>query len=292
MTDHNPIIQIQKLGIPTDSYIAAAVAAGDFRNSSDLVKYNSMITAITNAPSSIPELPLAQMYFGYLIQEHVRNFSGTNQLNKEEVERLAISRAEKFVLEQPWHWAEDAAEAANDKVSNREEAMRIMRMFPDGTERSSIIAAIVNQLEVSEATAMGYLRTALKDEAVEITVNKTPKINKKAAALELVRANPHLDKKTLVGMISKQFDTSPAGAQTYYYAAIKELKITPTAAPKRVNTKALVATILDENPNISRLDFLEQAEVRFGVQVTTAQTYYYALIAERKKNAETKEAAV
>ena len=285
MTDHNPITAIQKLGIPTHSYIMAAMAAGDMRNHCDVVKYNNMITAITGSPSTIAELPQAQMLFGYLVQEHVRNFSGTNQLNKEEVEMLATRRATAFVAAEPWHWAESATEDADARASNREEALLTMKMFPDGTERPIIVTAIMNSLDVSQATALGYIRAAVKEDEVEITVTAAPKINKKAAAFDIVKANPSLDKKTLIGMITSQLDTSPAGAQTYYYAAIKELNITPTAGTKRVNTKALVATLFDENPNITRIEFLEQAEVRYGVQVTTAQTYYYAIVADRKKAA-------
>lgn len=283
MTEHNPIHQIQKLGIPVNSFLSAATAAGDFRETCDVVKYNNMIAAITNNPATYDELPMAQMMFGYLVQEHVRNFAGTNQLSTSEVEALAERRASKFVIEQPWHWAEDAAEAANAKVSNREEAMRIMKMFPDGTDRSVVVVAIVNQLDVSTATALGYIRMAVKDDEVEMTIVKTPKINKKAAAFELVKANPTLTKKELISMISSTLDTSPAGAQTYYYAAIKELDIKPTATTKRKNTRALVNVLFDENPDISRIEFLEQAEIRFGVQVTTAQTYFYAITAERKK---------
>lgn len=285
MSDHNPIAAIQKLGLPINSYIMAAMAAGDMRNNSDAIKYNNMIALITNKPSTIEELPQAQMLFGYLVQEHVRNFSGTNQLTQEEVEMVAARRAKAFVAAEPWHWASDADLVANERVSNREEATRIMHTFPDGIDRNIVVAAIVNKLEVSAATALGYIRAAVKDDEVEVTVAVVPKINKKAAAFEIVKANPSLDKKTLIGMITSQLDTSPAGAQTYYYAAIKELNITPTAGTKRVNTKALVATLFDENPNITRIEFLEQAEVRYGVQVTTAQTYYYAIVADRKKAA-------
>ena len=35
MSDHNPIAAIQKLGLPINSYIMAAMAAGDMRNNSD-----------------------------------------------------------------------------------------------------------------------------------------------------------------------------------------------------------------------------------------------------------------
>lgn len=283
MTDHNPIKAIEQLSIPTHSYIAAAQAAGDFREHCDLVKYNQMITQISNTPATYQELPMAQMVFGYLVQEHVRNFRGTNQLSNDDIFILANDRASAFVKKEPWHWAEDATEVANDKVSNKEEAIRIMQSFPEGTDRSFILDAIIDELDVSVATAMSYIRSAVKDETVAVTVApKAPKINKKAKAIELVRENPTKDKKTLIKMICDQLDTTAAGAQTYYYAAIKELNIAPTAATKRKNTRELVATIFAENPNISRIDFIEEAERRFDVQINTAQTYYYALVAEYK----------
>lgn len=281
-TTHNPIHAIQKLSIPTNSFIAAAFAAGEFRFKCDLVNYNNMISTILGRKADYLELPIAQMVFGYLVQEHVRNFSGSNALSASDVEILATQRAQKFVKEQPWHWAEGATETALERMSNREEAIRIMQALPSGTDRKAIVLLIVEKLEVSEATALSYIRSAVKDDNVEVTVTQAPKINKKAAALELVKNNPTLDKKTLIAMISKTFDTTPAGAQTYYYAAIKQLNISPTSTTKRVNTRAQVATIFEANPNISRIEFIEQAEIQFDVQINTAQTYYYALVAERK----------
>lgn len=280
MTEHNPIVAIQQLGIPTHSYIAAAQAAGDFRESTDLIKYNELISKITGGAGEYEELPIAQMMFGYLVQEHVRNFIGTNQLCAEEVERLAFLRASNFVKAEPWHWSTEAE--VEQKVSNREAALRLIRLFDEDTKRDVIIQAIVDKLDVTEATAAGYIRSIVKDEEIQMKVEKKPKINKKAAALEIVRANQTLDKKTLIEMISTQLDTTAAGGQTYYYAAIKELNIQPAATKTKRNTKALLASILDENPTISRLEFIEAAEERFDVQVNTAQTYYYALIKERQ----------
>ncbi len=280
---HNPITEIQALGIPTTSFVKAAFAASEFREAADLVRYNQLISQVIGTPYSTEELPLAQMLFGYLVQEHVRNFRAGNTLDAMEVFNLSLERAQTFIKAEPWHWAV-SPEEDSIRVSNREEAIRIMKEVPEGTPRDAIVDLIVDKLEVSTATALSYIRLAVKEEKVEAPVRKKTKVNKKAASLEIVRANPMLDKRTLINMISTQLDTTAAGAQTYYYAAIKELNVAPTGKKARTNTKALVAQILDENPTISRLDFLEQAEVRYGVQVTTAQTYYYALIAERKKN--------
>lgn len=280
MNEHNPIIAIQKLGIPTHSYIAAAVAAGDLRQSTDLTKYNEMITLITNDGANYTELPIAQMVFGYLVQEHVRNFAGTNQLNKDEVERLAVNRATEFVQREPWHWSTE--EDPEQRVSNKEIAVRLMKLFDEDTERSVIIQAIVDRLDVSEATAASYIRSAVKEDVVQVKTEAKPKINKKAAALEIVRANPTLDKKTLINMISTQLDTTPAGAQTYYYASIKELKIEPSAPTTKRNTKSILAELFNENPAITRQEFIAAAGTKFNVQANTAQSYYYALIKERK----------
>ena len=282
---HNPITEIQALGIPTTSFVKAAFAASEFRESSDLVRYNQLISQIAGTTFQTDEFPLAQMLFGYLVQEHVRNFRVPVPLDSFSVFELSLRRAKEFVQREPWHWSE-APEDDNYRISNREEAIRIMQSLPEGTSRDIVVDAIVDKLEVSAATALSYIRAAVKEEKVEAPAPKKAKINKKAASLEIVRANPTLDKRKLIEMISTQLDTTAAGAQTYYYAAIKELNVAPTGRKSRTNTKALVAQILDENPTISRVDFLEQAEVRFGVQVTTAQTYYYALIAERKKNTE------
>lgn len=287
MSDHNPITQIQKLGIPVTSYIVAAQTAGDFRRTCDAIKYNELIAKVTGRLQPSYELPMAQSVFGYLVQEHVRNFIGTNSLNGEEIERLAISRAEKLVKDNSWLWAEDTdEESESSKITNREEAIRIMKALPEGTDRSELVKLIVEKLEVTPATAQSYIRDAVKTEEVVVTAApKEAKINKKAVALEMVRANPTLSKKEIIALISDELDTSPAGAQTYYYSAIKVLNIAPPAATKKVNTKALVATLFDQNPNITKMEFLEQAEVQFGVQISTAQTYYYAIVKERAAKA-------
>lgn len=281
MSDHNPIAQIQKLGIPVDSYIVAAQTAGEFRKTCDVVKYNELIYKITGHAASF-DLPMAQSVFGYLVQEHVRYHIHPASISDSEIEQLAVRRATKLVKDQPWIWAESSSESETSRITNREEALRIMRSLPEGTDRSDVIRLIVEKLDVNPTTAAGYLRDAVKKEEVKVAeAPKKPKINKKAAALEIVRDNPGKTKKELVALISSKLDTTPAGAQTYYYAAIKDLNIAPPPAAKKRNTKALVAALFDANPNITRLEFLEQAEVQFGVQVTTAQTYYYAILKER-----------
>ena len=284
MSDHNPIVQIQKLGIPVNSYIVAAQTAGDLRRTCDAIKYNELIAKVTGGTQPTYELPMAQSVFGYLVQEHVRNFSGTNDLRIDEVERLAIARAEKLVKESPWLWSVDTTEESEtSKITNREEALRIMKALPEGTDRSEIVKLIVEKLEVTATTAQSYIRDAVKTEEVVVAAPpKEAKINKKAVALEMVRDNPTLSKKEMIQLISTKLDTTTAGAQTYYYSAIKVLNIAPPAATKKVNTKALVATLFDQNPNITKMEFLEQAEIQFDVQVSTAQTYYYAIIKDRQ----------
>lgn len=287
MSDHNPIVQIQKLGIPVNSYIVAAQTAGDLRRTCDAIKYNELIAKVTGGTQTTYELPMAQSVFGYLVQEHVRNFIGTNDLKGDEIERLAITRAEKLVKDCPWLWSVDTTEESeSSKITNREEALRIMKALPEGTDRAEVVKLIVERLEVTATTAQSYIRDAVKTEEVVVTAApKEAKINKKAVALEMVRDNPTLSKKEMIALISTKLDTTPAGAQTYYYSAIKTLNIAPPATVKKVNTKALVATLFDQNPNITKMEFLEQAEIQFDVQISTAQTYYYAIIKDRQATA-------
>lgn len=287
MSDHNPIVQIQKLGIPVNSYIVAAQTAGDLRRTCDAIKYNELIAKVTGGPKPDHELPMAQSVFGYLVQEHVRNFIGTNDLKGDEIERLAFTRAQKLVKECPWLWSVDSdEESETSKITNREEALRIMKALPAGTDRSEVVKLIVERLEVTATTAQSYIRDAVKtDDVVVAAASKEVKVNKKAAALEMVRENPTLTKKEMIQLISTKLDTTTAGAQTYYYSAIKVLGVAPPTATKKVNTKALVATLFDQNPDITKMEFLEQAEIQFNVQVSTAQTYYYAIIKDRQATA-------
>ena len=283
MSNHNPIAQIQKLGIPVDSYIVAAQAAGEFRRTCDATKYNELITQITGHAATF-ELAMAQSVFGYLVQEHVRFHINPASISNDEIEQLAVRRAAKLVKDQPWIWAAETNESETARITNREEALRIMRSLPDGTPRAALIQMIVDKLDVTPATAQTYLRDAVKKEEVKVAeAPKKPKINKRVAAIAFVKEHPGKTKAELLPLLAKHLDTTDAGAQTYYYAAIKELNITPTASSKKANTKAQVATLFDQFPDITRIQFIEQAEIQFDVAASTAQTYYYAILKERQK---------
>lgn len=283
MSDHNPITEIKKLGIPVNSYIVAAQAAGDFRRSCDAIKYNEFIAKITGDPIPTYNLPMAQCVFGYLVQEHVRNELQSLNRNSSEIWDLAVERGAKLVKDQPWIWAEEQNEdTETSKITNREEALRIMKALPEGTPRAEIVKLLAERLEVTQTTAQSYIREAVKSEEVVVAAApKVEKINKKEVAVEVVKANIDMAKKELIALLANKLSTTAAGAQTYYYSAIKQLEIAPPTKTKRTNTKALVSTLFDANPNISKLEFLEQAEIQFNVQVSTAQTYYYAILKDR-----------
>lgn len=282
MSDHNPIAEIKKLGIPVHSYIVAAQAAGDFRRSCDAIKYNEFIAQITGKEIPSYNLPMAQCVFGYLVQEHVRNELQLLGRSVTDIWDLAVERGAKLVKDQPWIWAEDREESETSKITNREEALRIMKAMPESTPRAEVVKLIVERLEVTPTTAQSYIREAVKtEEVVIVAAPKVEKVNKKELAVDVVKANSNLTKKEIIALLAEKLNTTPAGAQTYYYSAIKQLDIALPTKTKRTNTKALVATLFDTNPNITKLEFLEQAEIQFDVQVSTAQTYYYALIKER-----------
>lgn len=282
----SPISILQQIGIPIHSYVAAAQAAGAMRASCDFERYCDLITKINgNADHFKPTtFPMAQMLFGYLVQEVVRaHLVGENlELYLPIAFDVAREKATAFVDTQPWHWPE--SNNGDGKVTRLDEVRRYVAMF-DGISKDVIISRLCDDFEVTKPTALSWLRLLAGEEdqtEVKPRLEKVKIVNKSDKAVDIVRELfDGSNKNDVINHIIKKLATTHGGAQTFFYAAIKKLNLSPaksTAQVAKQSTQDTLRLILEANPEITRKDFISKAE-EVGVKPTTAQTYYYALTA-------------
>lgn len=283
-----PISTLQKLGIPTHSYVAAAQAAGAMRVSCDFEKYCDLITKINGDDDHYkPEtFPMAQMFFGYIVQEVVRaHIEGKNlDWHLPIAFDIALEKAVEFVNAQPWHWPE--SNNGDGKVTRLDEVRRYVAMF-DGISKDVLANKLCDDFEVTKPTALGWLRLLAAeeeetDEPKEKAVPKAKVANKGAKAIDIVKEKyTGANKAEVIDFIAAELETTRGGAQTFFYAAVKKLDMTtakPVASDAKETTQDKLRTIIEAEPAITRKGFIEKA-AEFGVKATTAQTYYYALTA-------------
>lgn len=276
----SPISTLQKLGIPTHSYIVAAQAAGAMRFSCDQAKYEQMIAQILGDHFETASLPQAQMLFGYLVQEIVRFDLQDKVLDLDILFDLANERACEFVATQPWHWSSDT----NDE-GRLQDVRRFLDVF-ENADPETMVDRIADEFEVTKAIAQGWLKQLKAAGSVE--VSDAPKaelkvrVNKGAEAIKIVeRIYNGSNKPEVIKAIAEELATTPGGAQTFFYAAIKKLQLSvakPEQTEAKATTQERLKAIIEAEPTIDRKAFIEKAG-EIGVKPTTAQTYYYALTA-------------
>lgn len=284
----SPISTLQKLGIPTNSYIAAAQAAGAMRGSCDQAKYDELIGQITGEPFQSGSYPLAQMLFGYLVQEIVRLDLQDQILDMDLIFDAANEKAVEFVATQPWHWPDDLADG---RVCRLDEVRRFIDLF-ENPSREVLIERLSQDFEVTKATVQGWLRQIdAEDNFQEYEAEDTPapkkaepkiRINKGNEAIKIVeRIYDGNNKAAVIDAIASELSTTRGGAQTFFYAAVKKLQLSvvkPEKAEAKETTQDRLKAIIENEPTIDRKGFIEKAG-ELGVKATTAQTYYYALTA-------------
>lgn len=276
---HSAISAIAKLRIPTNSYIAAAQAAGAMRTECDHGRYDEYISKIIGKPHQSETYKEAQMTFGYLVQGIVRMHVCGFEIDKD-IDTILICaqmQANKFIQDQPWHWPE--TEDGGGKVSRIEEVRRVVALF-EGIDRELLIERLAADFEVSRATAQGYLRQLDNErEPEEAPVAPKVKINKGAEAAKLVEETYNgTNKSEVIAAIVAKLNTTKGGAQTFFYAAVKKLGLS-TKAPepeKASSTQEQLRAFIEADPSIDRKTFIEKA-AGIGVKATTAQTYYYSI---------------
>lgn len=282
----SPISTLQKLGIPTHSYTAAAQAAGAMRVKCDFTKYCELITHINGDDDHYQPttFPLAQMLFGYLVQEIVRADLNDEVLDLPTIFDEARMRAVHFVETQPWHWPE--SNNGDGKVTRLDEVRRYVDLF-EGISKDVLVNRLCEDFEVTKPTALGWLRilAAEEEETDEPKAKAEPKVkvaNKGAKAVEIVKEKyTGANKAEVIDFIAVELATTRGGAQTFFYAAVKKLELTtvkPVVSDAKETTQDKLRTIIEAEPAITRKGFIDKA-AEFGVKATTAQTYYYSLTA-------------
>lgn len=267
----SPSTVLKRLHIPMHSHIAAGLAASSYRNHYDLHKYNHALSELTASVVEFDELGVAQMTFGYFIQDLVQSML-TEPRDVDDILVTATQKANAFVQREPWHWqSRDSA-----RVTRLEEVKRYIAMF-EGVDRLTLIDRLAEDFDISKATVQTYLRQLDKVEdevSDEPKPIPKPKINKGAEAAKLMAAHfTGSNKAEMIKMIVKELETSPGGAQTFYYAAIKTLNLTVDKGTKSGatgSTQERLKPILDANPSIDKTAFIDAAE-QLGIKRTTAQ---------------------
>lgn len=290
------ITLIERWGIPTHSYIAAATSPKLHAMRSSAEVTNDAIAQLApNSPSS-HDPKLRSLYLGYLVQEFVR--AHTMQLDHPtSIAEVALQRAQDFYTREPWHWVECSEEAEDDCTKppqitvqpddptiKKSQALTLAKQLAATKSRGEIIDIIADTLNLSPNTVTTYIRGYKKPASGG--ASKTDR------AVTIVKENLSLGKDHIVALLMRTLDTTNAGAQTYYYSAVKRLNTDPqhqvalVQQPK--STKAVISTLFDEQPTIERDEFVRLASERFNVNETTAKTYFYAIAAERGIKRESK----
>ena len=158
----SPIKQIAEYGIPVNSYIAAIQYLND-RSDLEQSQYEGMIKDVTGVEQKFNDHRDAKYTFLYLVQETIRKSTSTDIFDMDALLEYAFTRAQKFIKENPWHWAEPEEEQKVDasgkpkrkKGAKQEEAARIYNENKaDG--KKAIIDLFMSELDMSKAGATTY----------------------------------------------------------------------------------------------------------------------------------------
>lgn len=255
-----PLEIIESYGAPTNSFIAAVNYFRYERGALSKEEHESGIANIigTEITPTFTNEKEAEMYFLYAVQETIRAFSGGNIPDMSDVWSEVQRRATHFINENPWSIKTYASEeeviedaegnktvkVKRKKGAKKEQSAAIYKKLNDGTnDRNTIIDAFINDLGMSKAGATTYFHNlkkkfgyagpkvekpkrekkvvADKPKAKKATRKKGP--SKGAIASEVYASMPGADKADVIAKIIEKTGTSPAGANTYYCAAKKEL---------------------------------------------------------------------
>jgi len=158
----NPIKQIAEYGIPTNSAIRAIQYLGE-KEDYNSEQYFSMIMKITGHGINIADPRRTKYSFLYLIQGIIKESFNTDTIDVLSVLLTAQDNAEKFITENPWHWAEpdeiektdESGKPKRKKGAKQEEALRIYKENIEAG-KAKIIELFMSELDMSKAGATTY----------------------------------------------------------------------------------------------------------------------------------------
>jgi hypothetical protein len=254
-----PIEVISGFGSPTNSYLAAIQFFREERNTLSKEEYEDAIAKIIGAdtaPSFRNEKESA-LHFLYVVQETVRAFNSGVIPDMAEIWELAQNRVKYMIECSPWAIKEyTSAETSNINVPNaapkrkkgakKDLADTLYRKMNDGkNDRIAIIAALIDEVGMSKAGATTYFHNLRKKYGFAGPVTKKKRGRKTASVVPTSVSKPNQKKvggltkgqiataiyaemkdkpkSEVVARIVAETGTTPAGANTYYCAARKQV---------------------------------------------------------------------
>lgn len=190
----------------------------------------------------------ASLFFLYVVQETIVSFRSGDIPDMNNIWANAQFRCKAFIAENPWSIKEYASdESINEdgvrlkKGAKKDMAEALYNELNDGTnERTVIINAFINDLEMTKAGATTYFHNLKKKFGFNAPANTTPtrkkstvtstkkvstkKVSKGQIAQTIYQEMAGSSKSDIVERIAKEANTSKAGANTYYCAAKKGSK--------------------------------------------------------------------
>lgn len=186
-----PVIidRIKAMGIPTNSMVAAQQCIARYTEAAAGIKSNfdRNIEELTGVPVETKNAKVAELVFGYLIQESIRFYNMKQYIEIEDCIKVAEEKAAIFLVKNPWVNPEVIAEKHAEAVAY----------------------AIENEVELKK-----------------VRVPRNSGMSKKDRCLNLYKQNKAEfgdDKHKMMELFMKELGLSKAGATTYEYNCRKEI---------------------------------------------------------------------
>ncbi len=164
----DPIAAIKELGIPTNSMGNAIVHMNE-NGWLEQSQYESLIKTISGISVTFDNQLDARCTCLYLIQESIRKSENTDVFDMQEMLELATELANKFIRENPWHWAtadEPKSYDSNGNVRKKKGAKQInaLRIYNEniGADKQTIIKLFMSELDMSKSGATTYFYNVKK----------------------------------------------------------------------------------------------------------------------------------
>lgn len=274
----------KKHDIP-DSYIRATQHIGDTNHPEGY--YSKALHDITGRQVSFVsqrEAKLTMMYFfaTVLREKHKGLFSINEILNTSKI------KAEELIAKNPWmDTSQD--EDGNVVVNAHEEIRRIYKNNRHQHTKSEIVEMINEAVEVKSTTLSSYLSSCKKDfgpckgwkEDQRVKANGSTKLQDVLAAFATTTPTT---KPEAMELIHKTVETSAAGANTLYYAVVKELNLNISSPRSQKKSKQSMATdiVKAHIESLDKNDIIDKIIEITGTTKAGANTYYRKAIKEIK----------
>jgi len=248
-----PIQAISSFGAPTDSFGAAVTYFNHNHVGLNRSQHEKGIADIMGFDTQqIPGNDLTVKFlFLYCVQETIRAFNTGNIPDMDVVWKTAQVNHKAFIDESPWVVKDFRTEGNNDvddngtlahKGSKKQQAEVLYLELNDGkNDRHVIVDALMNDVGLSKPGATTYFHNLKKtlgfagpdviikqkqkkeQRTSSVTTHKAKKESKGSIAERVFLDMPGASKSEIVTRIVAEANTTPAGANTYYCAAKRNI---------------------------------------------------------------------